>query len=103
MVWLSLWETRFHSLTYAEMRLIYARSLYKFDMELAPEAQDWISSTTTSPPPKKKKSSGTSLACRFALGMLLLLLLSLVNDIARNLPRKIWLGRTKQKIRDHCL
>lgn len=55
MVWLSLWETRFHSLTYAEMRLIYARSLYKFDMELAPEAQDWISSTTTSPPPKKKK------------------------------------------------
>ena len=30
------------SLAYAELRLICARILYKFDIELAPEATGWI-------------------------------------------------------------
>lgn len=32
------------SLAYAEMRLISARILYKFDIELAPGAEDWMQS-----------------------------------------------------------
>lgn len=30
------------SLAYAEMRLILARMIWNFDMELAPESQGWI-------------------------------------------------------------
>ncbi|KAI1372287.1 cytochrome P450 [Hypoxylon crocopeplum] len=35
------------NLAYAEMRLILARILYKFDIELAPEARDWIKTQKT--------------------------------------------------------
>lgn len=30
------------SLAYAEMRLIPARMIWNFDMELVPESQDWV-------------------------------------------------------------
>ena len=32
-----------HSLAYAEMRLILARMLWNFDLELQPDSQDWTS------------------------------------------------------------
>jgi hypothetical protein len=31
----------FHSLAYAEMRLILARLLWKFDLEIMPESREW--------------------------------------------------------------
>lgn len=34
--------TNLYSLAYAEMRLILARILYRFEVELAPEAGDWF-------------------------------------------------------------
>ena len=40
------WSNSYSSMAYHEMRLIIAKVLYNFDMELCPESSDWTEQKT---------------------------------------------------------